>query len=97
MDQYEDSGSDSSVSSDSSSGSESGSSSLENDSGTSTPTPDHKPLRYQLPSRWSSTDKTDKTDLLEDDLQVFYTGTALFPSISVTGQAVFFHWDDRVS
>ncbi|GJJ71317.1 Ran-binding protein 9/10 [Entomortierella parvispora] len=75
MDQYEDSGSDSSgASSDSSSGSEAGFSSPENESGTSTPMPDHKPLRYQLPSRWSSTDKTDKTDLLEDDLQVFYTG-----------------------
>ncbi|KAG0049152.1 hypothetical protein BGZ83_006010 [Gryganskiella cystojenkinii] len=71
---FGDSGSDSSTSSESSSGSESASSSPENDSGTSTPTPDHKPLRYQLPSRWSSIDKTEKTELLEDDLQVFYTG-----------------------
>ena len=32
------------------------------------------PLRYLLPSRWSSVEKTDKTELSEDDLQVRYTG-----------------------
>ncbi|KAF9104226.1 hypothetical protein BGX29_002195 [Mortierella sp. GBA35] len=31
-------------------------------------------VRYLLPSRWSSTEKTDKTELSEDDLQVRYTG-----------------------
>ncbi|KAG0345116.1 Ran-binding protein 10 [Podila humilis] len=35
---------------------------------------DTRPLRYQLPSRWSTIDKTDKTELLEDDLMVHYTG-----------------------
>ena len=57
-----------------SSGSESGNSSYENDSGTSTPKPERRPLLYQLPSRWSSVDKNDKTELSEDDLQVHYTG-----------------------
>ncbi|KAF9932322.1 hypothetical protein FBU30_008429 [Linnemannia zychae] len=33
-----------------------------------------QPLRYLLPSRWSSVEKTDKTELSEDDLQVRYTG-----------------------
>ncbi|KAF9148825.1 hypothetical protein BG015_009422 [Linnemannia schmuckeri] len=33
-----------------------------------------RPLRYLLPSRWSSVEKTDKTELSEDDLQVRYTG-----------------------
>lgn len=59
---------------DSSSGSESGNSSYENDSGTCTPKIDPRPLRYQLPSRWSTVDKTEKTELSEDDLQVHYTG-----------------------
>ncbi|KAF9908642.1 hypothetical protein EC991_009669 [Linnemannia zychae] len=35
---------------------------------------DGRPLRYLLPSRWSSVEKTDKTELSEDDLQVRYTG-----------------------
>ncbi|KAG0325476.1 hypothetical protein BGZ99_000606 [Dissophora globulifera] len=70
-----DSGSSSSGSSGNSSGSESGNSSCENDSGTTTPKPGRRPsLRYQLPSRWSSADKTEKTQLSEDDLQVHYTG-----------------------
>jgi len=55
-------------------GSDSGHSSHEQ-SGTSTPiTGDTRPLRYQLPSRWSTVDKTEKTELLEDDLLVHYTG-----------------------
>ncbi|KAF9134992.1 hypothetical protein BGW39_005084 [Mortierella sp. 14UC] len=33
-----------------------------------------RPFRYLLPSRWSSAEKTDKTELSEDDLQVRYTG-----------------------
>ncbi|KAG0284745.1 hypothetical protein BGZ96_010903 [Linnemannia gamsii] len=33
-----------------------------------------RPLRYLLPSRWSSVEKTEKTELSEDDLQVRYTG-----------------------
>lgn len=33
-----------------------------------------RPLRYLLPSRWSNVEKTDKTELSEDDLQVRYTG-----------------------
>ncbi|KAG0339440.1 hypothetical protein BG000_002128 [Podila horticola] len=65
--------SDSSSSGSSSDGSDSGHSSHE--SGTSTPVAtDTRPLRYQLPSRWSTVDKTEKTELLEDDLQVHYTG-----------------------
>ncbi|KAG0239098.1 hypothetical protein BGW41_007941 [Actinomortierella wolfii] len=32
------------------------------------------PLKYQLPSRWSSTDKLDQMELSEDDLQVKYIG-----------------------
>ncbi|KAI8595216.1 hypothetical protein EDD21DRAFT_391787 [Dissophora ornata] len=58
----------------SSSGSESGNSSYENDSGSNTPKPERRSLRYQLPSRWSSVDKNEKTELSEDDLQVHYTG-----------------------
>ncbi|KAF9326647.1 hypothetical protein BG006_009945 [Podila minutissima] len=65
--------SDSSSSGSSSDGSDSGHSSHE--SGTSTPVSgDTRPLRYQLPSRWSTVDKTEKTELLEDDLLVHYTG-----------------------
>lgn len=72
----QDSHSDSSASEDgdSSSSSESGSSSYENDSGTCTPKLDPRPLRYQLPSRWCTVHKTEKTELSEDDLQVRYTG-----------------------
>ncbi|KAF9171622.1 hypothetical protein BGX20_007263 [Mortierella sp. AD010] len=61
---------DSSSSSSSSSGSDS---SYENDS-TFTPKSERRPLRYQIPTRWSNVAKTDKTDLSEDDLQVHYTG-----------------------
>ncbi|KAF9971414.1 hypothetical protein BGZ73_005647 [Actinomortierella ambigua] len=32
------------------------------------------PLKYQLPSRWSCTDKLDQMELAEDDLQVKYVG-----------------------
>ncbi|KAF9186926.1 hypothetical protein BGZ51_001236 [Haplosporangium sp. Z 767] len=74
---YQDSDSscgDSSSSGSSSSGSESGHSAHENDSGTTTPTRAQRPLRYQLPSRWSNVDKTEKTMLSEDDLQVHYIG-----------------------
>lgn len=69
--------SDSSSSGSSSDGSDSGHSSHE--SGTSTPVSgDTRPLRYQLPSRWSTVDKTEKTELLEDDLLVHYTGKLIF-------------------
>ncbi|KAG0251447.1 hypothetical protein BG011_007601 [Mortierella polycephala] len=74
---YQDSDSscgDSSSSGSSSSGSESGHSAHENESGTTTPTRAQRPLRYQLPSRWSNVDKTEKTMLSEDDLQVHYIG-----------------------
>ncbi|KAG0031592.1 hypothetical protein BGZ81_000938 [Podila clonocystis] len=68
--QHSDSSSGSGSSSD---GSDSGHSSHE--SGTSTPVSgDTHPLRYQLPSRWSTVDKTEKTELLEDELLVHYTG-----------------------
>lgn len=64
----------SSSSGSSSDGSDSGHSSHEQ-SGTSTPiTGATRPLRYQLPSRWSTVDKNEKTELLEDDLLVHYTG-----------------------
>ncbi|KAF9982037.1 hypothetical protein BGZ75_006592 [Mortierella antarctica] len=61
----------SSSSSSSGSGSESGGSSHGNDSGAHA---ERRPLRYHLPSRWSSVEKTEKTMLFEDDLEVHYTG-----------------------
>jgi len=72
----QDSHSDSSASEegDSTSSSESGNSTYENDSGTCTPKLDPRPLRYQLPSRWCTVHKTEKTELSDDDLQVRYTG-----------------------
>ncbi|KAF9917025.1 hypothetical protein BX616_002132 [Lobosporangium transversale] len=75
-----------SSSSGSSSGSESANSSFENerclnnstntnhDNNSNSSKPDRPPLRYQLPSRWSTVDKTDKTRLSEDDLQAHYFG-----------------------
>ncbi|KAK3822831.1 MAG: concanavalin A-like lectin/glucanase domain-containing protein [Benniella sp.] len=71
----QDSHSDSSASEegDSTSSSESGNSTYENDSGTCTPKLDPRPLRYQLPSRWCTVHKTEKTELSDDDLQVRYT------------------------
>ncbi|KAI9235103.1 MAG: hypothetical protein BYD32DRAFT_384790 [Podila humilis] len=72
--------SDSSSSGSSSDGSDSGHSSHEL-SGTSTPIAgDTRPLRYQLPSRWSTVDKNEKTELLEDDLLVHYTGPGIADS-----------------
>ncbi|KAG0210737.1 hypothetical protein BGX28_009012 [Mortierella sp. GBA30] len=59
-------------SSSSSSGSESGKSAHENDG--MIPTSVRRPLKYHLPSRWSSVEKTEKTMLFEDDLEVHYTG-----------------------
>ncbi|KAI1317453.1 hypothetical protein EDD11_008390 [Mortierella claussenii] len=64
----------SSSGSDSSSGSESGNSLCDNHNRARILHSDRRPLRYQLPSRWSTIDKTDKTRLSEDDLQVHYSG-----------------------
>ncbi|KAF9958021.1 hypothetical protein BGZ72_001050 [Mortierella alpina] len=61
----------SSSSSSSGSGSESGGSSHVKDGGVNA---ERRPIRYHLPSRWSSVEKTDKTMLFEDDLEVHYTG-----------------------
>ncbi|KAF9572656.1 hypothetical protein EC968_009556 [Mortierella alpina] len=61
----------SSSSSSSGSGSESGGSSHANETGAKA---ERRPLKYHLPSRWSSVEKTEKTMLFEDDLEVHYTG-----------------------
>ncbi|KAG0254435.1 hypothetical protein DFQ27_006838 [Actinomortierella ambigua] len=78
----------SSDSSNSSSGGSSGSNGSGNESGysrssdhivasgkaTASLVEERSPLKYQLPSRWSCTDKLDQMELAEDDLQVKYVG-----------------------
>ncbi|KAF9427264.1 hypothetical protein BGZ94_005215 [Podila epigama] len=81
---HSDSGS--SRSSDSSSeGSDSGHNSAHEYSDTATPTTERaQSLRFQLPTRWSTIDKTEKTELLEDDLMALANSIAMLQPLEQT-------------